>query len=62
MKYGDDALEGKAGLLEHLKDMAEFISDKEQYADLLQTMESQFNQLDELELLNFNKGNKLMPR
>jgi hypothetical protein len=56
MKYGDGALEGKAGLLEHLEDMAEFISNREQYTDLLKTMESQFNQLDDLKLLHFNKG------
>jgi hypothetical protein len=56
MKYGDGALEGKAGLLEHLKDMAEFISNREQYTDLLKTMEVQFNQLDDLKLLHFNKG------
>ena len=56
MKYGDGSLEGDAGLLKHLKDMDAFISHKEQYADLLLTMERQFNQLDELELLDFNKG------
>lgn len=57
VKYGDGALGGKAGLLEHLKDMNKLISDKTQrYASLLQTMESQFNQLDELGLLIFNKG------
>ena len=56
MKYGDGALEGKAGLLKHLKDMDTLISDKELYSNLLETMESQFNQLDELDLLKFNKG------
>ncbi|MDG6221873.1 MAG: hypothetical protein QCH99_01260 [Candidatus Bathyarchaeota archaeon] len=56
MKYSDSALGGRAGLLKHLKDMDTFISDKEKYRKRLQTMESQFNQLDELELLKFNKG------
>jgi hypothetical protein len=56
MKYGDGSLGGDAGLLKHLKDMDAFVSNKKQYASLLQTMESQFNQLDELGLLNFNKG------
>ena len=56
MKYGDSALGGSAGLLKHLKDMDKFISTKDSYANLLQTMESQFNQLDELGLLKFNKG------
>jgi len=56
MKYGDKALENNAGLLKHLKDMETFLSNKQQYASLLQTMEIQFNQLDVLGLLNFNKG------
>ncbi|MEN6622166.1 MAG: hypothetical protein ABFD50_11520, partial [Smithella sp.] len=56
MKYGDSALTGSAGLLKHLKDMEELISNKDSYARLLETMESQFNQLDELGLLKFNKG------
>ncbi len=56
MKYGDSALGGDAGLLKHLKDMDALISNKEVYVDLLQTMENQFNQLNELGLLNFNKG------
>ncbi|MAT42455.1 MAG: hypothetical protein CL609_08950 [Anaerolineaceae bacterium] len=56
VKYGDGALGGKAGLLKHLQDMEKLISNKERYSDLLQTMESQFNQLDELGLLKFNKG------
>ena len=56
MKYGDGALGGSAGLVKHLKDMEKLISNKDSYAKLLETMESQFNQLDELGLLKFNKG------
>ena len=56
MKYGDGALGGSAGLLKHLKDMKNLVSNEESYAKLLKTMESQFNQLDELGLLKFNKG------
>lgn len=56
MKYGDSALTGSAGLLKHLKDMEKLISNKDRYSKLLETMESQFNQLDELGLLKFNKG------
>ena len=56
MKYGDGALGGDAGLIKHLKDMDTFISETKQYGDLLQTMERQFNQLDALGLLDFNKG------
>jgi hypothetical protein len=37
--------------------MEKLISDKEKrYADLIETMENQFNQLDELKLLKYNKG------
>ena len=56
MKYGDSALTGSAGLLKHLKDMEKLVSNKDSYTTLLETMESQFNQLDELGLLKFNKG------
>ena len=56
MKYGDGALTGDAGLLKHLDDAHTLISNKEQYEKLLATMESQFNQLDQLGLMNFNKG------
>ena len=56
MKYGDSALTGSAGLLKHLKDMEKLITNKDGYSKLLETMESQFNQLDELGLLKFNKG------
>jgi hypothetical protein len=54
MKYGDGALGGTSGLLKHLQDFDEFIA-SERYSSLLLTMESQFNQLDELNLLKFNK-------
>jgi hypothetical protein len=56
MKYGDGALGRNAGLKKHLKDMESLISNTENYTKLLQTMENQFNQLDQLGLLKFNKG------
>ena len=56
MKYGDGALRGDAGIIEHLKDMHDMISNKERYDNLLKTMESQFNQLEKLGLLRFNKS------
>ena len=59
MKYGDVALEGKAGLLKHLKDMEKLVKDKPKYINLLQTMQSQFNQLDKLELLDFKHARNL---
>ena len=54
MKYGDDALGGKAGLLKHLKDIDTLISDHDKYKSLVETIELQFNQLDNLGLLSFN--------
>ena len=54
MKYGDGAMDGKAGLLKHLQDIDALVSDKNKYASLIKTIELQFNQLDELKLLNFN--------
>lgn len=56
MKYGDGALGGKAGLLKHLKDMDSLITNKASYTNLLHAIENQFNQLDQLGLLKFNKG------
>lgn len=56
MKYGDSSLRGDAGLVKHLEDMDAFISNRKQYVDLLLTMEQQFSQLDDLGLMNFNKG------
>ena len=56
MKYGDEALRGDAGLSKHLKDMDALIADKDRFTNLIDNMESQFNQLDQLGLLKFNKG------
>ena len=56
MKYGDSAVGGKAGMLKHLKDMDALITNEERYGILMHVIENQFNQLDQLGLLNFNKG------
>jgi hypothetical protein len=56
MKYGDGALGGSAGLLKHLQDIDALVSDNVKYKSLLETIEAQFNQLDELGLLNFNRS------
>jgi len=55
MKYGDGALSGNAGVLKHLQDIDALVSIGDKYKALLETMEMQFNQLDELGLLNFNR-------
>jgi len=55
MKYGDGALSGNAGVIKHLQDIDALISNGDIYKALLETMEMQFNQLDELGLMNFNR-------
>ncbi len=55
MKYAEGALNGTAGLIKHLEDIEKLVNDKERYSKLLTTMEKQFNQLDQLELLNFKR-------
>ena len=58
MKYGDAALGGNAGLVKHLQDINSLILDSNRYSTLLSTMEGQFNQLDELGLLNFKRSSR----
>ena len=58
MKYADAALGGKAGLVKHLQDCISLFGDSDRYATLLSTMETQFNQLDKLGLLNFKRSSK----
>jgi len=55
MKYGDGALSGNAGVLKHLQDIDALVSNGDKYKALLETMETQFNQLDEFGLINFNR-------
>lgn len=55
MKYGDDALGGSAGLVKHLQDIDNLISDETSYQRLLKTMEAKFNQLYQLGLLKFKQ-------
>lgn len=54
LKYGDNALDGNAGIISHIKNMTKSI--KKEYDIILETCESQFNQLDELGLIKFNKS------
>ena len=55
MKYGDGALDGNAGVIKHLQDIDALISNDDAYKALLKTMEMQFNQLDDLGLLYFER-------
>lgn len=56
MKYGDGALGGSAGLVKHLDDINTFVSDRKRFGELLRTMEGQFNQLGQLNLLKYNRS------
>jgi hypothetical protein len=56
MKYGDGALDKKSGLVDHLKKIDDFIYNADsRFASLLDTMALQFNQLQQLDLLDFNR-------
>jgi len=55
MKYGDSALTGKAGLIDHLRDIDAFLSDKRNYVELLATIKAQFEQLGDLGLIKHKK-------
>ena len=56
MKYGDGALSGNAGVLKHLQDINELMLNPAGYQALIEMMEMQFNQLDELGLIQFNRA------
>jgi len=56
MKYGDKALSGKASLIKHIRDINGFLANEQNYLNILNVIETQFNQLDELGLLKFNHG------
>jgi len=55
MKYSDGALGGDSSLLKHLQDIEKFITNSIKYKELLNSMENQFNQLQQLGLLNLNQ-------
>lgn len=55
MKYCDCALAGKAGLKKHLKDMNDFLSNKERLGNLKAEMKNVFNQMRRLKLINNQK-------
>jgi hypothetical protein len=59
MKYGDSALSGNSGLINHLQDMETFLKDSVKYQSLLGTMSAQFNQLAKLDMINFNRSNNV---
>ena len=58
LKYGDGALDGNAGLLKHLEDIDTILSDTSRYESILNTIVSQFEQLDELGLIKFKHPKK----
>lgn len=59
MKYGEQALTGGAGLEKHIKDLRGWLSELEFIAKLKANVGSQFNQLDELGLLDFNRSKSI---
>jgi hypothetical protein len=61
MKYGDGALDGSSSIIKHLEDIVKVVGDHKKYQDLLGIMELQFNQLDKLGLINFNRVKNWTP-
>lgn len=58
MKYGDDALEGSAGLCKHIKDINDFLNDLGALKCLKKDMVKVFNQKRKLGLMNCEKDLK----
>lgn len=58
MKYGDDALDGNAGLEKHLNSIMSFLADKDSVG-FMASMAKQFCQLKHLGLLDFNLSEKI---
>lgn len=58
MKYGGNALEGSAGIAQHLDDLKNLFRDdnEKKRTDLLNTLEIQLEQLDDLGLFKFNRS------
>ena len=55
MKYGNGALKGTAGLVEHVKAVEKLLSDPQKTETLRETAEAQLNQLNELRLLKHTR-------
>jgi hypothetical protein len=59
MKYGDGNLDGSAGLVKHIQDFSQFISNTNKYNSAVESIENQFNQLHRLGLLNYNHSKSI---
>lgn len=59
MKYGDNALDGKSGLTEHLEHIQTFLSDPDAKSSLLHEMQDVFGQMRQLGLIRFGKSDNL---
>ena len=59
VKYGDGAIDGNAGIFEHLEDLEGFLSVDENKEEVFKDIEEMFEQMRDLELIDFSKsGNK----
>jgi hypothetical protein len=58
MKYGNKAFKGSSGLLEHLKKIATLLETKTKHDFICETIESQFNQLRELQLIDYRQSHR----
>ena len=56
LKYGASSVNsGNSSLLKHLKDFESLINDENSYNELIRSLENQFDQLNHLNLIKFNK-------
>jgi hypothetical protein len=55
MKYLDNALSGKAGLKEHIKDISDFLRNRDNLTKIKNEMKTVFNQKQDLGLINNSK-------
>ena len=55
MKYLDNALTGKAGLREHIKDISDFLRNRDNLTKIKNEMKTVFNQKQDLGLINNSK-------
>lgn len=58
MKYGDDALSGKAGMVEHMSNTLAFLRQEAALAELREEVLQVFRQKGELGLILFSEGNR----
>jgi len=58
MKYGNQAMAGSSGLRKHLSDIARILETEKKKEVICETIEGQFRQLRELQLIDYNQSSR----